>query len=103
MKQLMMAFAVMAALVSGTMAADGAEGAAKEKPKHAQMTKEQREEMIAKKLEAIKAKDEAKYKELVELKEKDPKAFAAKMREMAKEDHAKGGKGKGKKAGGAAQ
>lgn len=100
MKHVMLAFAVMAALVTGALANDNAAAGAeagKGKAKHAQMTKEQREEMITKRLEKIKATDEAKYKELVELKEKDPKAFATKMRELAKEEHAKGGgKGKGK-------
>jgi len=103
MKHVMLAFAVMAALATGAMAAENAAGAeaGKGKAKHGEMTKEQREEMINKRLEAIKAKDEAKYKELVELREKDPEAFKAKMREMAKEEHAKGGKGKGKGKGAA--
>ena len=97
MKQIMLAFAVMSALTMGTMAAEeGAAGAGKEKAKHAEMTKEQREEMMNKRLEAIKAKDEALYKELIALKEKDPEAFKAKMRELGKQEHAKGAKGKGK-------
>lgn len=70
----------------------------------AKMTPEQREAMVNKRLETIKAKDEALYKELVDLKEKDPKAFRDKMRELAQahgkaQREAKGqgqGKGKGK-------
>ena len=98
MKKMMLAFAVMAALTSGVMAADAAGGAAKEKPKHAQMTPEQQVARFDKKLEAIKAKDEAQYKELVALKEKDQAAYIAKMKELVKADRAKaaGEKGKGK-------
>jgi hypothetical protein len=97
MKKMMLAFAVVAALSSGVMAADGAAEGAKDKPKHAQMTPEQREAMITKRLETIKAKDEALYKELIALKEKDPEAFKAKMKELSKQDHQKGpGKGKAK-------
>ncbi len=96
MKKIMLAMAVMSALTMGTLAAEEGAGAVKEKPKHAEMTKEQREAMMNKRLEAIKAKDEALYKELIALKEKDPEAFKVKMRELAKEEHAKAGKGKGK-------
>lgn len=98
MKQIMLAFAVMSALAMGTMAAEeGAAGKEKGKAKHAEMTPAQREEMMNKRLESIKAKDEALYKELVALKEKDPDAFKAKMRELGKQAHGKGkGKGKGK-------
>lgn len=96
MKSMMLALAVMSALATGVMAAEQAEGGVKEKPKHAEMTKEQREAMMNKRLESIKAKDEALYKELIALKEKDPEAFKAKMREIGKQEHAKGkGKGKG--------
>ncbi len=62
------------------------------KGKGAKLTPEQREAMVTKRLEQIKAKDEALYKELVELKEKDPKAFRDKMREQGRGQ----GKGKGK-------
>lgn len=65
------------------------------KGKHPKMTPAQREEMMNKRLEAIKAKDEALYKELVALKEKDPEAFKAKMRELGKAE----GKAHGKKRG----
>ena len=92
MKQIMMALAVMSALTMGAVAADQAAGAEKGKAKHAEMTPAQREEMINKRLEQIKAKDEALYKELIALKEKDPEAFKAKMREMGKKEHAKGPK-----------
>lgn len=97
MKQIVLAFAVMSALVTGVMAAE--EGAAvkeKGKAKHAEMTPAQREEMMNKRLEAIKAKDEALYKELVDLKEKDPAAFKAKMRELGKQQGKAHGKAKGK-------
>lgn len=98
MKTILLAMAVMSALTMGTLAAE--ENAVKEKPKHAEMTKEQREAMMNKRLEAIKAKDEALYKELIALKEKDPEAFKAKMRELAKQEHAKNkGHGKGKAKG----
>ncbi len=60
------------------------------KGRGAKLTPEQREAMVTKRLEQIKAKDEALYKELVELKEKDPKAFRDKMREQGR------GQGKGK-------
>jgi hypothetical protein len=108
MKQIMLVVSVLAALTMGTMAAEeGAAGKEKGKAKHAEMTKEQREEMMNKRLESIKAKDEALYKELVDLKEKDPAAFKAKMREQAKQQgkaHGKGqGKGKGKGKGVAEQ
>lgn len=70
------------------------------KGKHAPMTEAQREAAINKQLEQIKAKDEAQYKELIALKEKDPEAFKAKMRELRKaqaQAHEQGqGKGKGK-------
>jgi len=55
-----------------------------EKGKHAKLIKADAEEMMNKRLERIKAKDEALYKELIALKEKDPKAFKAKMHELAK-------------------
>lgn len=107
MKTILLAMAVMSALTMGTLAAEEGAAAVKEKPKHAQMTKEQREAMMNKRLEAIKAKDEALYKELIALKEKDPEAFKAKMREIAKQQgqaHGKGqGHGKGKAKGEQAQ
>ena len=56
------------------------------KAKKAKLTEAQREEMMNKRLERIKAKDETLYKELIALKEKDPAAFKAKMRELAKAD-----------------
>lgn len=99
MKQIMLAMAVMSALTMGTLAAEQAAGGVKEKPKHAEMTKEQKEAMMNKRLEAIKAKDEALYKELIALKEKDPEAFKAKMRELGKQEHAKA-KAKGQAAAG---
>lgn len=70
-----------------------------EKKKHGEMTEAQREARTAKALEQIKAKDEALYKELVALKEKDPEAFKAKMKELRAKAHAQApaeGKGKGK-------
>ncbi len=81
--------AMMAAVnVSVWAAEEGAKAPAEAgKGKHAQMTPEQREAMITKRLEGIKAKDEAQYKELVALKEKDPKAFNEKMRELGKAEH----------------
>ena len=61
MKQMMLALAVLAAVVTGAQAADQAAEAGKGKAKMAEMTKEQREAMMNKRLEAIKAKDEALY------------------------------------------
>ena len=63
MKQMMLALAVLAAVVTGAQAADQAAeaGKGKGKAKMAEMTKEQREAMMNKRLEAIKAKDEALY------------------------------------------
>jgi len=80
-----------------TAVAEGAEKA-QVQIKHGPKTEAQREAMMNKRLERIKAKDEALYKELVALKEKDPAAFKAKMRELAKADaaaaKAKAGEGK---------
>jgi len=84
----MMTAMSMSALAQG--AAAGAAGTEKtEKAKHPKMTEAQREAAINKKLEEIKAKDEAQYKELIALKEKDPEAFKAKMHELFKADHPK--------------
>lgn len=100
MKKILLAMAMMSALTMGTIAAEQGAGAVKEKPKHAEMTQEQREARMNKRLEAIKAKDEALYKELIALKEKDPEAFRAKMRELGRQEHAKNkGHGKGKAKG----
>ena len=87
---MMLVCALLATMSLSVWAAD--EGGAKApaeagKGKHAQMTPEQREAMVTKRLEGIKAKDEAQYKELVALKEKDPKAFNQKMRELGKAEH----------------
>lgn len=88
---------LIAALGTSAIAQDnaaGEKGGAK-KAEKAKMTAEQREAMMNKRLEAIKAKDEALYKELVALKEKDPAAFKAKMMELSKQEHAnKAAKGK---------
>lgn len=61
-----------------------------EKGKHGEMTEAQREARTTKFLESIKAKDEAQYKELVALKEKDPEAFKAKMKELRAKAHEQG-------------
>jgi len=53
--------------------------------KHGQLTQAEKEARINKTLEQIKAKDEALYKELVALREKDPAAFNAKLREWRKQ------------------
>lgn len=80
--------AVMGTSVLAEDAAATANTPAKtEKAKHAKLTAEQREAMMTKRLEAIKAKDEALYKELVALREKDPAAFRAKMQELNKQEH----------------
>ncbi|MEI7902339.1 MAG: hypothetical protein WCK89_18970 [bacterium] len=99
MKSPIMLACVMVAAMGMTVMAEEAAPAAgapvvkAEKGKHAAMTPEQREAMIAKRLEAIKAKDEAKYNELVALKASDPEAFKTKMREMGRGEHGKGKKG----------
>ena len=54
-----------------------------EKKPHGPKDEARMEAMMTKQLEAIKAKDEALYKELVALRETDVKAFRAKMRELA--------------------
>jgi hypothetical protein len=99
----MLVCAMVAAMGLNVLAADQAPAAGADKAPakaHKQMTDAERETMMNKRLDAIKAKDEALYKELVALKEKDPAAFKAKMRELGKAAHAKG-EGKGKKAKGA--
>ncbi len=104
---IMLVCAMVAAMGMTVLAQPPAAGADKapakgEKGQHKQMTEAQREEMMNKRLEAIKEKDPAQYKELVALKEKDPAAFKAKMRELGKAAHAKG-KGKGAEAPAAAK
>jgi hypothetical protein len=93
MKYSLIVMVMIAALATGAMAKEqkatgGAEPAKKE------MTAEQKAEHTAKALERIKTKDEALYKELVALKEKDPAAFEKKMGELRAKHHAAGGKGK---------
>jgi len=85
----MMTAMSMSALAQGAAAGAAGGAATTEKAKHPKMTEEQRAAMIDKKLQEIKAKDEAQYKELIALKEKDPEAFKAKMRELFKADHPK--------------
>jgi hypothetical protein len=90
-----MGMSVCAETQTNAAAAGGdAKAQAAAKGKHGQMTEAQREAKMQKRLEQIKAKDEALYKELVALKEKDPAAFKAKMRELAMADANKA-KGKG--------
>jgi len=98
MKYSLLAVTLIATLASGVLAQEQAAQPAAQpaKKEHKQMTPEQREAMINKRLEVIKAKDEAQYKELVALKEKDPKAFAAKMRELGPKRGAGGEHKKGK-------
>jgi len=92
---ILMACAMMAALTTSVLAQGAAAGGAAggtaktERAKHPKMTEEQKAALIDKKLEEIKAKDEAQYKELIALKAKDPEAFKAKMHELIKADHAK--------------
>jgi len=57
----------------------------RERPIRGPMTPEQRKAMEERRMERIKEKDEALHKELVELREKDPEAFRARMREMGRE------------------
>jgi hypothetical protein len=94
MKYSLIVMAMVAALATGTMAKEGT-GAAGTEPAKKEMTAEQKAEHQVKMLERIKSKDEALYKELVALKEKDPAAFEAKMTELRKKHHARDGKGKG--------
>ena len=92
----MLVCAVLSSMTMSVMAADQGAGAGADKPKAKhEMTPAQREEMMNKRLEAIKAKDEALYKELIALKEKDPEAFKAKMRELAKANGKAHGEGHG--------
>ena len=84
--------AMSMSVLAAEQAAAGAKGGGNDqvqagRGKHAKLTDEQRAEMVNKRLEQIKAKDEALYKELVALKEKDPEAFKAKMRELGKAEH----------------
>ena len=96
---IMLVCAMVAAMGLTAMAEEKAAGAAGDKAqvqagkKHGEMTEAQREEMINKHLEQIKAKDEALYKELIALKEKDPEAFKAKMKELRAKEHAAQGQG----------
>ena len=93
--------AAMGMTVCAETQANAEAGAAKTqaqagKGKHGEMTEAQREAKMQKRLEQIKAKDEALYKELIALKEKDPAAFKAKMHELNVADaKAKGAKEKG--------
>lgn len=88
-KLLLVAALVASGLILNTQAAD--KPAAEAGPAQVQKgqrgdregVKVDREAMIAKRLEAIKAQDEAKYKELVELRQKDPRAFREQMRALA--------------------
>jgi hypothetical protein len=99
--------AMVAAMGMTVMAEEKAAGAAGdkaqvqgEKGKHGEMTEAQREARMTKQLEQIKAKDEAQYKELIALKEKDPEAFKAKMKELRAKDHPQGkGEGQGRQHG----
>lgn len=102
---IMLVCAMLAAMSMSVLAAEqpaaGAKGGENAqvqagKGKHAKLTDEQRAEMVNKRLEQIKAKDEALYKELVALKEKDPEAFKVKMHELAKEQGKAQGEAKGK-------
>jgi hypothetical protein len=93
MKYSLIVLAMAAALATGTMAKE-CTGAAGKEPAKTEMTAEQKAAHTAKALERIKTKDEALYKELVALKEKDPAAFEAKMAELHKKRHAEAGKGK---------
>jgi uncharacterized protein with von Willebrand factor type A (vWA) domain len=98
MKYSLIVFAMVAALATGAFAKEGkGKGAAGAEPAKKEMTAEQKAEHTTKALERIKTKDEALYKELVALKEKDPAAFEKKMMEQHQKRH--GEKGKGKKGG----
>jgi acyl-CoA reductase-like NAD-dependent aldehyde dehydrogenase len=87
---IMLVCAMVVAMGSASFAAEqaAAEPAAQKAhaggEKGAKLTPEQREALVNKRLEHIKAKDEALYNELVALRAKDPKAFRAKMREQGK-------------------
>jgi len=86
---IMLVCALVATVSLSTLAEDAAataaaKPAATEKAKGSKHTPAQREAAINKKLEQIKAKDEALYKELVALREKDPAAFNAKLHELNK-------------------
>jgi hypothetical protein len=93
MKYSLIVMVMIAALATGAMAKDKKEAAGAE-PAKKEMTAEQKAAHTTKMLERIKTKDEALYKELVALKEKDPAAFETKMTELRKKHHAAGGKGK---------
>ena len=96
MKYSLIVFAMIAALATGAMAKEK-KAAGAPAPAKKEMTADQKAAHVAKALEAIKAKDEALYNELIALKEKDPAAFEAKMAEQCKKGHTDGAKGKGKK------
>ncbi len=81
---LVAAMSMSVSAVEQGAAAGGDKTQVQAKAKPAKLTEAQREELMNKRLESIKAKDEALYKELVALKEKDPAAFKAKMRELSK-------------------
>ena len=90
---IMLVCALVATVSLSTLAEDAAataaaKPAATERVKGSKLTPAQREAAINKRLEQIKAKDEALYKELVALREKDPAAFNAKMHELHKADKA---------------
>ena len=79
MKCSLMAFAVMATLATSVMAQGPGAG---QQRINRELTPEQREQMETRMLESIKSTDEAQYKELTELKEKDKAAFDKKMGEI---------------------
>ncbi len=89
---ILLACALMTAITLGGMAKENASadeaGKAKqvkrERPERGPMTPEMKKAMTDKRMARIKEKDEALYKELSELREKDPEAFDKRMREMAK-------------------
>ena len=79
MKCSLMAFTVMAALATSVMAQGPGAG---QQRIRGEMTPEQREQMENRMLERMKDTDEAQYKELKDLKEKDKAAFDKKMGEI---------------------
>jgi len=95
MKYSLIVMVMVAALATGAMAKEKACAAGAE-PAKKEMTADQKAAHTAKALERIKSKDEALYKELIALKEKDPAAFEAKMAELRKQHREGAAKGKGK-------
>ena len=79
MKCSLMAFAVMATLATSVMAQGPGAG---QQRINRELTPEQREQMENRMLERMKSTDEAQYKELKDLKEKDKAAFDKKMGEI---------------------